>query len=88
MTGALSTPLTSLTTVDEVIEALGGNATVQDMTAAKSLQTVTNWRYVGRCAHSTYLIMTDALKARGYTAPPELWGIKSAANDQIEPATQ
>jgi hypothetical protein len=83
MDGTMSTQdncqIRELTTVDAVIDALGGNVAVQDLTKAKSLQTVTNWRYSHRIASHYYVIMTTALEAMGCTAPPEIWGIKSAS---------
>lgn len=67
-----------LTTVEDVIDALGGNASVMELTKSKSLQTVTNWRYGQRIAAHTYVVMTTALKDKGLEADPSLWGITPA----------
>lgn len=64
-----------LKSVGEVTTALGGVAFVQALTEAASPQVVTNWVARGRFASSTFLVLTEALQARGLTAPPELWGI-------------
>jgi len=63
-----------LSTVDEVIEALGGTEKVQTLTSAKSPQMISNWRARGFPAR-LYLVMSDALERLGKSAPATLWGI-------------
>lgn len=65
-----------LTTVADVISALGGHTDVKTLTESESSQVVTNWLARNRFASHTYLIMTAALRAKGLEADPMLWGIK------------
>jgi len=76
-----SSELKVLGTSGEVIDALGGTSNTARIAASVSPsgcspQRVTNWRGSGRLAPFTFLIFTDELTARGFRAPPELWGIK------------
>ncbi|SFV31272.1 hypothetical protein SAMN05216456_1287 [Devosia crocina] len=66
----------ALESVDDVIRALGGTRSVMELTEAKTNQVVTNWRSLNRFAANTYVVMTDALKLKGLTAPASLWGMK------------
>lgn len=68
-------PLEQIDSVDAVIEALGGLPEVQRLTEARSQQAVSNWKSRGRFSASTFLVMTQALRERGFTAPARLWGI-------------
>ena len=70
-----------LTTTAEVIDALGGNQPVQELTAAKWPQTVSNWRGFETFPSHTYVVMTEALARLGKSAPASLWGM-TAAQDQ------
>lgn len=72
------TKSTHLTTVPEVIEALGGVPTVRELTEATSWQQVDNWRGRGRFPSRTYVVMTQALSALGVTADSGLWGMVGA----------
>lgn len=65
----------NLTTFDEVMDALGGNGPVGDLVGAKA-STVSMWRKAQSFPANTYLAMTEAMKARGVSAPASLWGMK------------
>lgn len=67
-----------LETTEQVIEALGGNGPVANLTASKP-NAVSNWRGFETFPSNTYVAMTEALRARGKTAPSSLWGMKAPA---------
>jgi hypothetical protein len=55
-----------------VIAALGGTEAVTLITR-KSSQVVVNWKRFRTLPASTYLELTEALRARRKSAPPSLW---------------
>ncbi len=65
----------ALTSASEVIDALGGTTATSRLTGRKGLTPVSNWRVTGRLPADTFLVLKAELQARGYTAPPALWGI-------------
>jgi hypothetical protein len=67
-----------LTTTSEVIDALGGNPAVADLTSSTT-KAVWNWRGFETFPSNTYVAMTKALAAIGKTAPASLWGMKQPA---------
>jgi len=67
--------LKQLATVDEVIDALGGNSGTMSVTGAKSPQAVSNWRRRKRIPPRHYSCMADALAAGNFAAPRQLWGM-------------
>ena len=81
--------LENLETADAVMEALGGNQPVQNLTASKP-NTVSMWRKAGSFPSNQYLAMTAALLEKGKTAPASLWGMKApqeAADPEKESAS-
>ena len=64
-----------LTTTSEVMDALGGNTVVAELTGSK-IKAVWNWRGFETFPSNTYVAMTNALLAKGKTAPDSLWGMK------------
>jgi len=68
--------MNSLTTVDEVIDALGGNTAVRNMMSV-SAQAVSNWRKRRRIPPRHYSTMTKALSKIDRSAPPGLWSMTS-----------
>lgn len=68
-----------LKTAATVIEHLGGLDAVRRLTRAKSISVVSNWKVSGGFPPKTYVALTKALKARGLSAPPSLWGMLEAA---------
>ena len=64
-----------LETTSDVIEALGGNQPVAELTASKP-NAVSNWRTFPTFPSNTYVAMTGALHAIGKTAPPSLWSMR------------
>ncbi len=64
-----------LFTTSDVMDALGGNSAVAELTNSTS-KAVWNWRGFETFPSNTYVAMTEALRARGKTAPASLWGMK------------
>jgi hypothetical protein len=64
-----------LKTTSEVMDALGGNASVAELTRS-TVKAVWNWRGFETFPSNTYVAMTEALLQRGKSAPPTLWGMK------------
>jgi len=69
-----------LATVEEVVEALGGNRQVAALTGRKSLHAVSMWKARGSFPSNTLLIMQAALNARSQKAPSKLWGIPEVSD--------
>ena len=67
----------TLSTVHDAIEALGGVKAVAELTG-RSQENVYNWRAANRFSHQTFLKISGALRARGISANPKLWGIEPA----------
>jgi hypothetical protein len=70
----------SLDTTGAVIDELGGNPAVADLMSVKP-KTVWHWRDTGIFPSNSYLVITDALLAKGKTAPASLWAMKSANSE-------
>lgn len=69
-----------LKTTLAVIETLGGMPEVGRLTGYPPKQ-VWNWKASGQFPAKTYLILTDALRSIGKTAPASLWGM-------VEPSSE
>lgn len=67
-----------LSTVDEVIEAVGGTAAAARL-AGVGAPAVSNWRSRGRIASEKFMIFADALREGGKEASPDVFGM-----DRIE----
>ena len=65
---------TSLCTLSDVIDALGGNTAVARLTGS-TLQAVSNWTQFGRFPAKTFLVMANALRRKRKTADAGLWGM-------------
>lgn len=61
-----------LTTVADVVDALGGNAAVARMTG-RTPNAVTNWRARLNFPPDTFVALTAALAEAGCVAPASLW---------------
>jgi len=70
-----------LSTTSEVLDALGGNGAVAEITGSTT-KAVWNWRGFNTFPSNTYVAMTDALRAIGKTAPASLWGMKLPAEQE------
>lgn len=70
--------LEMLETFDAVMGALGGNPGVMELTGAKP-SAVSMWRDAESFPPKTYVLMTEALAARGKTAPASLWRMAASA---------
>lgn len=66
-----------LTTAESVFDALGGIQAVAELTSS-GYRAAFNWKAAGAFPPKTYVVITDALRARDYTAPPALWGMVSS----------
>jgi hypothetical protein len=67
--------ITLLDTVDAVIDTLGGTEQVRKITRYNETSAVPMWKNRGKFPAKTFKVMQDALRERGFTAPPELWGM-------------
>ncbi len=63
-----------LSTSAEVISVLGGLGAVSDLTGAE-YKAVSNWKSSGSFPSRTFLVLTGALRRRGFSAPASLWGM-------------
>lgn len=73
-----------LNTTTEVIEKLGGSAEVAKITGRKP-NAVSNWHSFSHFPPDTYLVMTAALRVRGYEAPNSLWRMVGPAPQTESP---
>lgn len=71
-----------LNTVDEVIEALGGPSEAAIATAVGS-SAVSNWRARGKISQDVFILVRDALAARGKEADPAVFGFKTLDEARI-----
>jgi hypothetical protein len=65
-----------LQTIDEVIRELGGAQVVMDLTKRSSSSIVPVWKHRGQFPGYTYPAIQNALRAKGATAPDELWKLE------------
>lgn len=63
-----------LSTTSEVIDELGGNGPVAELTGSNP-KAVSMWRTFGRFPWRTQLTLIGALRKRGKKAPSSLWGM-------------
>lgn len=70
-----------LDTTEQVIDVLGGNGPVAELTLSKP-NAVSNWRGFKTFPANTYVAIIDALSAKGKTAPASLWGMKLPAEQE------
>lgn len=68
----------TLETAAQVMEALGGNQGVAELTGAKP-SAISMWRKAESFPANTYITMTKALRAVGKSAPDSLWRMKLPA---------
>lgn len=73
--------LENLETFSAVWAALGGNQGVAELTGAKP-STLSMWRKAEGFPSNTYVVITDALRSSGKTAPASLWGMKQPAEPE------
>ena len=67
--------LTMLETAAAVIESLGGLSHVGKLTGSR-YTAVANWKAAGAFPPRTYLLLTCALRDRGFEAPASLWNMQ------------
>lgn len=66
--------MSELQTAKEVIEALGGDVAVMEITSSKYRSAVSNWKRIGKFPPKTYKVLQNALQERSMSAPDDLWG--------------
>lgn len=71
-----------LTSTVEIIDVLGGVAAVAQLTNT-TYKAAHNWKSFGHFPPRTYVTITDALRDRGISAPPSLWGMVPNAAEGI-----
>ena len=65
----------NLTTVEEVIAALGGQKRVAELTSRASPSAVPMWKNRRRFPAKTFTVLQSALQDLGLSAPNDLWGM-------------
>ena len=68
----------ALETTKEVIDALGGTSAVAKITG-RTYNAAHNWRSFEKFPANTFVVMSRALRAKGLSAPAELWGMVEVA---------
>jgi hypothetical protein len=76
------------TSARDVIEALGGTTAVAELTGNRFLSAVSNWSKAGAFPPNTYIVLSEALAAKGHEAPVSLWGMKERAESSVQPALE
>jgi hypothetical protein len=69
--------MAELKTTVAVMEALGGTDAVAQLTGRK-YSAAFNWRGFDTFPPDTFLVLTDALEAKGHSAPAHLWRMVGA----------
>jgi len=82
----MDSPLRELTTTAEVIEALDGAGSVALLTGRTTTNAVHNWKSFGKFPSNTFVVMQEALRAKGCAAPPSLWGMVAFRPEDAEAA--
>jgi hypothetical protein len=67
-----------LHTIEQVIAEIGGPQAVMKLTKRSSSSLVPVWKHRGKFPGYTYPAIQNALKAKGATAPDELWKLERA----------
>ncbi len=73
----MDSPLRELATTADVIDTLDRVGAVALLTG-RTTNAVHNWKAFGRFPSNTFVVMQEALRAKGCTAPASLWGMVSA----------
>lgn len=72
-----------LATVDAVFDALGGATRITEITGSK-LNAVVEWRRGGRIPAKMFLVMSAALRERGHSVDPAVFGMATPADAAAE----
>lgn len=68
-----------VTTIDEAIDAIGGDAAAAKLVGHRSASAAANWRTRGRIPAVHYSIVQDALAEQGKSAAPAVFGMRERA---------
>ena len=79
----MDAPLRELNTTAEVIDALGGVASVASLTGRK-YGAAFNWKGFVKFPADTFVVMQEALRGAGCSAPVSLWGMVTAPQEPAE----
>jgi len=71
-----------LSTIDDVLAAVGGPAGACSITGTKSPSAPFNWKARGRIPTEHFLVFSEALKARGMEADPALFGFSPSVEER------
>ena len=66
-------PERTVTTIEELIDALGGVTKAAPILGAKGPQRVWNWKKRGKITPALFMQHQAALQERGIVAPPSFW---------------
>lgn len=67
-----------LTSVEAVIDAIGGASAACDLAGVKSISAPSNWKTRKRIPPEHFLVFSDALRAVGKEADPAVFGLRPA----------
>lgn len=67
--------MTSIETVTDIIDALGGNEPVALLTSTTS-KAVSNWRGFNKFPANTFIVIKSELMRIGASAPDHLWSMR------------
>lgn len=83
----MDSQLRELTTTAEVIETLDRADSVASLTG-RTTNAVHNWKSFGKFPANTFVVMQEALRAKGCSAPTSLWGMVAASEAGISEAAE
>jgi hypothetical protein len=73
--------MVELKSTSEVMDALGGNGAVAEMTG-RTGKAVSNWRKFSSFPSNTFVILKSALALKGFIASDALWAMTEANSDK------
>ena len=83
----MDSSLRELTTTADVIEALDRVGSVAVLTG-RTTNAVHNWKASGKFPANTFVVMQEALRRKGCTAPTSLWTMVGQAGEAAAEAAE
>lgn len=83
----MDSQLSQLDTVAAVLKTLGGASAVAGLTG-RTPNAVHNWKSFAKFPANTFVVLHDALRAKGFTAPAALWGMVDPRDEATSEAAQ